>query len=207
MLCCDRRPAWVGEIFGPAVGGDWRAASMASSNCASSCGDEAATRPPGPRREGSAHHCQVSEPNQTSEPGWRRARSASASRIADMKPSGNSGWPGTLCPAHKMSAHTTRPRASPLTPLRADNVFTISRPRPSSRSESSMTRGPSGAPLSKTATRTICAVHVTSTANLPWPLTVWRTAFVHSSTATLATSSRDGHGGSNCSSHRRSAPI
>ena len=56
-------------MFRPAVGGDWRAASMASSNCASSCGDEAATRPPGPRREGSAHHCQVSEPNQTSDTG------------------------------------------------------------------------------------------------------------------------------------------
>ena len=49
---------------------------------------------------------------------------------------------------YPLSAHTTLPWAFPLTPLRTDSVFTISRPRPSSPSGSSMTRGPSGAPPS-----------------------------------------------------------
>ena len=55
--------------------------------------------------------------------------------------------PGPV-PAHSMSAHTTLPWAFPLTPLRTDSVFTISRPRPVSPNGSSMTRGPSGAPPS-----------------------------------------------------------
>jgi len=147
----------------------------------------------------SAHQARVARPNHAGVLVKHRASAASPSRIAASAASvaDGSGVAVMLVLSQPTSAQTRRPWLSPRAPECTDSPRTTSRPRPCSASGSSMNCGPSGAPPSVTATRTICPYQVTLTVNWPpRPLRVCCIALLASSSATVITSSRSGRGGS-----------